>query len=503
MTHRIRLSVFLFFALFIAAPLSASSKELEDRKWIEVRTANFQIRSLMSEEESVELARHLEIFGAVVSVLTGTARADSPVPTVIYLLSDSRAAKDLGMSANAAGYFRSGLRNNTMVVRDTIGMDETAIIMHEYVHFLTNTHSSVNYPLWYREGFAEYLSTVRINSGIVTVGGVPEHRIPNLTRSNWIPIRKIISRQSYDEWGRLDLSMVYTESWSLVHYLKNRPDSEQPFGEQLQHYLALLDSGRDSVEAFEEAFKIGMRELDNKVHRYVLGSNIPGFRFSIDDLGLEVDAEVSELSREQISLALGQNALVMNEPGMAEDWFTIAASDEQYLPQAAAGLGDVFKIQDKFEEAELHFEKAVLLAPDDAYCQLDIAEYWHYRAKQSAEKSEDKDLRAIYLARARRHYVKAWKIDDTLPEVYAMYGSSFMIDDEDYGKAVDMLEQAQQLLPSDIGVRLDLAEAYLGAQRFDDAIVTARSALAWTHGDEQASKRAQDVLDKAAETAEP
>ena len=66
-----------------------------------------------------------------------------------------------------------------------------------------------------------------------------------------------------------------------------------------------------------------------------------------------------------------------------------------------------------------------------------------------------------------------------------------------------MLEQAQQLLPSDIGVRLDLAEAYLGAQQFDDAIVTARSALAWTHGDEEASKRAQDVLDKAAETAEP
>jgi tetratricopeptide (TPR) repeat protein len=479
-------------------PLTASSKDLEDRKWIEVRTANFQIRSLMSADESVALARHLEVFGAVVSVLTGTDRLVSPVPTEIYLLSGSSAAKDFGMSARMAGYFRSGLRNNTMVVRDTVGMDENAIIMHEYVHFLTNIHSSVNYPLWYREGFAEYLSTIRIESNIVTVGRIPSDRMASFTRSTWIPVSRIISKNSYDEWNSAELHKVYAEAWGLVHYLKNRSDSDKPFAEQFRHYLAMLDSGEDSIEAFEEAFEISMGALNSRLRQYVYGDRVPGFSFAVDDLGIEVDPEVRELSREEISLALGQNALEIGEMKMAEKWFTIAASNDQNRPQAEAGLGDVLKFQDKFDDAEPHFENAIALAPDDKYCQLDFAEYWHDRA----EKTEENDLQAVYLKRARKHYVNAWKIDDSMPEVYAMYGRTFIID-ENYVKAIDMLEQAQQLLPSDIGVRLVLAEAYLGAQQLDDAIFTARSVIAQSHGSEEASERAQDVLDKASETTEP
>lgn len=118
------------------------------------------------------------------------------------------------------------------------------------------------------------------------------------------------------------------------------------------------------------------------------------------------------------------------------------------------------------------------------------------------KKTEEKDLQVIYASRARKYYVNAWKIDDSLPEVYAMYGKTFMLGDANYTKAVEMLEQAQQLLPSDIGVRLELAEAYLGAQHFDDAKNLARSVLAWSHGNEEVSKQAQDILDKASESAE-
>lgn len=491
MTTQTRLIILLALGLLIVGPSALFAKDVEDRNWIEVRTPNFEIRSLLREEQTIKLAHHLEVFRVVASIVTNTRLVDSPVPTEIYAIGSGRASKSFAMDTTTAGFFRDGLRKNTIVVRNTVGVKGVAIIMHEYVHFLLRNQGNTNYPMWFHEGFAEYLSSAAFEDGIVTIGNMPKHRIGSFKYGNWINLRQVISRNGGDDWGPKRGSMFYAESWGLVHYLQNREDDDKPFGQRLQHYVQLMDSGIESVEAFEEAFATNMHDLDKNVRRYLGGNRIPGFRFELDAVVTNFEPEVGVLSREQISLALGHYGLMINELEKAERWYTIAANDERYKARAEAGLGDVQKFQENYDAAQPYFQRAIELAPDDPLCQLDMAEYWHDRARATEEEEEQ----AVYLAKARDHYLIAWKLDESMPETYAMYGESFLIDGKDYNKAIEMLEQAQSLLPSSIQIRLFLAEAYQGDERKDESAAAARSVLAWTHGESEAAEKAQEILD--------
>jgi len=490
-TRRIRSIVVLVLGMLIVAVNPASGKELEDRKWIEVRTPNFHIRSALSEKSTVELARYLETFRVAVSLVTNISRVDSPIPTEIYALKRQGDLKLLGIeSSSVAGIFSPGLRRNIIVIRNAYGKEEIHLIMHEYVHFLTRNHGSLNYPKWYDEGFAEYLGASRMRSGNFEIGVVPDGRRGSLAYSRWIPLREILAPTNYDKWNRERKAMFYAEAWALVHFLQNRPDHSASFRQDLGRYIELIESGMGDISAFEEAFAITAYDLNKQVKRYLESSSLLAFQIKLDDLIPDFEPDVISLSREQVSLGLAQAALRLGEYDSAERWFTIATTDETTRPQAEAGLGDLLKFGDEFEAAQPYFERAIALAPDDPYIQLDLAEYWHDRASDS----DDPAARATYITRARTHYVEAWRLDDTMPETYTLYAQTFLMEEQRYDFAVELLEQAESILPSNITVRRMLAEAYMGAGRTEEAIAAARSVLAWSHNESAAANRAREIL---------
>lgn len=491
---------FLFVVLtalstLVVAICPASAKELEDRDWIEIRTSNFRIRSVLSEKDSIELARYLELFHAAASLVTNTSRLGSPIPLDVYALRGSRDFDALGIPAGVGGFFRPGLRSNLIVIGDFGGSSGTIVAMHEYVHFLVDNHGSLNYPRWFHEGFAVYLSAARTYSKKFELGGVPQglreyYSRSSFYRSRSIPIRKILSPDDEDWQSDTFKFNFYAKAWALVHYLQNRPDRDAPFRLEMARYVELVESGMSDIEAFEGAFGIATDDLDRAVQRYI-GGQIPVYRLVIDELLPEFEPEVVSLSREQISLSLGKTALQLGWlDDRAKHWFTQALADESTRAKAEAGIGDVLKFGGDFEAALPHFENAVALAPDDPYCQLDIAEYWHDRAKHS----NDEGNRDEYLARARERYVKAWKLDESIPETYAMYADTFIFEARRYDFAIELLEQAERMLPASLIVRLLLAEAYLGANRTDDAAAHARSVVAWSHEETEGAKRAQEIL---------
>ncbi|HIE55821.1 MAG TPA: tetratricopeptide repeat protein, partial [Chromatiaceae bacterium] len=170
-------------------------------------------------------------------------------------------------------------------------------------------------------------------------------------------------------------------------------------------------------------------------------------------------------------------------------WFTIALANERTRSRAEAGFGDVLKFRGEFKAAQPRFEQALALAPNDPYSQLDIAEYWHYRAMNADEATD----RKAFLESARSHYVEAWKLDDSMPETYAMYGQTFLMQGQ-YVTAIEMLEEAERLLPANLDIRLILAEAYTGAGLKEKAIEAARSVLVWSHGDDGMASRVREIL---------
>ena len=153
----------------------------------------------------------------------------------------------------------------------------------------------------------------------------------------------------------------------------------------------------------------------------------------------------------------------------AEVEFAAAVALDPNAPRALAGLGDALKFQKKWEEAEPYFYRAVEIDPHDALNQLDLAEFIHDRALRAESEAERKEL----LAKARRSYARSRKIDDGLPEAWAMEGRTYLAPGENPREGLPMLKHALAILPSSEAVLMALAEARiaLGQDRRAAALI--------------------------------
>lgn len=133
-------------SLLVLAATVVSGKELEDRKWIEVSTADFRIRSTLSKGKTVKLVRSLDLLRLSVPIITTVSRTESAIPTNIFAVKSASDLKLFGINGGTIGMSVTGLRHNTILMRDSPNIDATAVILHEYVHFLTRNHSGTSYP---------------------------------------------------------------------------------------------------------------------------------------------------------------------------------------------------------------------------------------------------------------------------------------------------------------------------------------------------------------------
>jgi len=481
------IAVAIALSLLVTPDLAA--KELEDKKWLLVTTPNFQIRSMMSKRRTLEVARKLESFRVVAGLLTNAGMTESRVPVEIFAIDGGKAVKTFNLE-NAGGRFYDGVRRHTIVVQEYRGEYTTRTMLHEYVHFLSRNYSTSYFPKWFEEGLAEFLSSARFRGDEIHIGGA-ENWMRQKLMANTVPLSDIIERRGEDNWPTAREHYFYSVSWAIVHYLQNRPDQETPFDEQLRNHVQLLESGVGAIEAFETAFGITIPGLAGELQRYLSNNRVPVQAISVEGLIPEFEYEVSQLSREEISLALGNHAMTIRKYDMAERWFEIAANDESLSARANAGLSGLLRLQNKIDEAKALLDLAISLAPNDPHCHLDMAAYWFDLAGQD----DNVDHRDEYLAYARQHFVRAWELDKSAPEPYAAYGTTFVVEGKNYARAIDMLEQARRILGSNVEIRWMLAEAYLGAGDYENAAEHAGAVLAWSHSEWAGSKRVREILD--------
>ena len=150
----------------------------------------------------------------------------------------------------------------------------------------------------------------------------------------------------------------------------------------------------------------------------------------------------------------------------------------------------MLKFDGDHEATQPYFETAVAMAPDDPYIQLDFGEFWLNRAANTRLQCEQE----TYIKRARRSFVNAWMLDDTMPETYAKYGQSYLMEGLNYEKAVEMFEQAARLHPSSVEIRAMLTEAYASVGRNDDAIQQAQLILSWGHEDNKSARLTRSTI---------
>ena len=463
--------------IVLALVNSPASAKLEKMEWIEVSSPNFVVKSRLSEKRTLEVISNLELVRQVVLRLIGSKPDAAPIPLEILLLKNRTEFREFFKGEFIVGQFVPGIRRNLIVMRSDRGSRDQAIIQHEYMHYLIRNHSQLIYPKWFDEGFAELMGSTYVSRGRVVIGDIPKDRRADLQHGVWIEFKKILTAKDYKDWPVARKMMFYAESWAAVHYLQfARP--KRNIQADLFKYLSLLESD-GPLDAFREAFDLEPIGFELVLKQYLHRRIMQAHTLLKDSFVTEYEPRTRSIPPAEIATMLGQVALQLNQLPDARRYFDYAIELDPERGPAYAGLGDLQKFESNFAAALPLFEKARKLSAADPLVALDEGEYWFDRAKAS-ESDED---RKRFLEKAEKISLLAWKMDDTIPEVYWLNGSILLLLGNQAEKAIGMFNYASSLMPSDLRIRLSLAEALHQDRRSLEALQLALSVVSWSHED--------------------
>jgi tetratricopeptide (TPR) repeat protein len=486
----IRFAAVGMLAALLAPALGAEAKEIWEYPWIEVRSEHFVVESALSEEKTRALVTDLERFRKMASVLTSLRRFEERIPTEIYVL--PRAEADLGLRNGILGYLLPSQRANYAVITEA-GSSSDEVLKHEYVHFLVrNQGSAAVFPRWIDEGFAELLMTLDVSDDGTRLEYAKPHpwRMQSLAMGDWIPFRTLL--EARDSLGRDRDAMFYAQSWFLLHYLMTgRPGVS--FSAQLTQFLRLRESGSEPAPAFEQAFGLEVGSLELVLRKYARRAKYT--RVQLKEPLPPVAAKVRPVPAAEVAARLALLSLERGELKPATTYDEAALALDPNHATALVVAGDLLKVQKRWDEAIPNYERAIALEPQDAHHELDFGEYYLHRAQQE----EDAAKRAEWLVEARRHLFRSYKLDPDDPETLAQNGLTYLVEGTNPEKAVESLEQAHALLPSQTHIQGYLASAYLASQQRERARPIVLRLIAWSHdGENPALKAMLDALDAPA-----
>jgi tetratricopeptide (TPR) repeat protein len=250
--------VFLLFLLATAGPAWA---------WRMAESAHFRVFTQGSADSATKKALLLEDYRDLLILATGRKPPDDAPKLDVYLVRDLRAATPgRSLGSTVAGFYRATPGGIAAVSGGGAGGPDwaQAVLLHEYAHHFMLGDTSVAYPAWYVEGFAEYFMTARFEPERVEFGHVDSGRIYSLLSAGWLPPERLL-RGTSDMRRSSDVAMFYAQSWLLTHWLF-RTEGMTP---KFRAYLARTANGEDPVEAFRKEVDPELSGLNPKLRRYL------------------------------------------------------------------------------------------------------------------------------------------------------------------------------------------------------------------------------------------
>ena len=499
MNHRTGQTLTVIIVLLVIGVGDAGAKSIEDRKWLRMESQNFTVHSTVGKSKTKELLLHLEAMFALYPALA--RRSDELIPTTVTVIRDEEDMESLGINADLVdGMFSPGLRRNRMIIRYQGHREDVEIALHEYVHYLVSNLVRFPFPKWYREGYAEYVSSSQIRNDRLEFGLVNAGRVRTLVENDWMPMRELMS--SPEIWAGKDLQelvQAYAQSWLFVHFLYSRPEGVKTIPTEFQRYGALLVQGKDELEAFEGAFGIEIDDLDHLLQDYFFEKRQYAFSaVSIKSIKREFDPKSSRMSRAEIAVELAEFLLPdFDAPGFgnfgrfdadsARRLIDIGLHDAGTRVRAEACLARLHYAAGDFDEAIKNIEAAADAAPQNVALQIDAHRLFQTRATQGDVGAGE---------RADMYLRRAGEIDADNPE-YGFYRGLQFIRYERYAEAVSVLEVASRRAPASDLLHANLAGANAAAGNRAAATRLARELLAFPHVEGTLAEFARDILETA------
>lgn len=288
--------------------VAANFKKIAKDDWIKLSSKNFEIITDLDETKGRLYIQDLENFRAFTIGVMGVKTLEGLKPLKMLAVSKKRNLNALHLPAGLGGVFGYGTNGYASVTdavayKGKLDVSDNArhIMLHEYVHHMMRfTQSSVNYPYWVDEGYADYLATFSFDGKNISLGNADsiKFRTADMFNRNGSLIfesEKLFKTQkSGVKLNTPLISKLYSQSFFAIHYF----NSSQSHKEILNKYLRLVNAGYSVDDAFQRAFNKSFADLDVEIKEY-LKTSLRSRIFSPKSVGFEfpkIDVAVSTLT---------------------------------------------------------------------------------------------------------------------------------------------------------------------------------------------------------------
>ena len=459
-----------------AAALAASAPSAA--AWHKASSAHFVIYADESPEKLRAFATQLEKFDkAARQVLAmpdppmgdGNRLAVFVVPTVADV--QKLAAHKPWTTSKLAGFYQPSVEGSIAVVpkrsNDTRMGDfaDKETFFHEYAHHLMFYDLSVVTPLWYSEGFAEFMSTADFGKdGSVTLGRPALGRAYGVDDKSTFPLERMLSGET-EKLSDDEVGALYARGWLLTHYLT----FEKTRKGQIGKYLADVSQGKDSLQAAQQAFG-DFKVLDRNLHGYLGRSRIAVVRVAAEALPVgpvQVDAlstGAGEIMPLRTRLKVG---VTKDQRNALAGAIRAVAGKYPSDPLVQVTLAEAELLTQQYAAAEAATDRALAADPR-------LIEALIFKGRAIMERAALDEKGATFTA-ARSWFQKANKLDPEDPEPLMLFHEGQRRDTgRPTANGIAALHYASELAPQDLGLKMQSAFQYLR----DGKLAEARKALA-------------------------
>lgn len=486
-----RFTIPLALGVCLIALLSHNTVLAADN-WVSVRTKNFLLVGNADEKSIKQVGLKLEQFREVFTYLFPTLKFNTPVPTTVVVFKSDSAYGPFKPKPNTAGHFQPGPDVNYIALSTEVRGEQDAysIIFHEYTHLLVE-NTFENAPVWFNEGLAEYYSTFSITDDQnVVVGSPVSGHVHLLREKKMLPLRTLFEvdykSPHYNEQNKL--SILYAQSWALMHYLIIGKDGKAaPLGK----FMELLASNVPMDQAFQQAFAIPIDEMEKELRNYIKQDryNISKGHFA-KKLELDTTTITTPLTEAEAHAYLGDLLAHSNRPE-AHTYLQRALKLDPNLAMAHAAIGMAYFREGRTTQALTSLERAV-----EANSRNYLIHYYYAFALSRPgpdNRPSTTSFRPEVAAKIREHVEKAIELRPDFPEPYNLLAFLTLSTGEKLNEVTESLKRVFAASPGRSDTAFMLAQLLLRKSEFK----TARELLEQvkkSNADEGTRKHAETLL---------
>jgi hypothetical protein len=210
-------SPLLLSSLLVVAPACAGVQR-SSAHWREITTPHFRINTDLDSDGAEREAQKLEQTRAALLAVAWPGAKDPPTRTDFIVASWKVLMQFMPVGADGVAA-RSQQFTNLIAYSPQQGIPD--VVVHELSHDLSSWFIPIQ-PLWFAEGLACYLQTVRYDEGAhrVSMGRMPEDFVKLVKHKLVTPPSQLLATTTRPSLPR-DLASFYVGSWLFTQYLLN------------------------------------------------------------------------------------------------------------------------------------------------------------------------------------------------------------------------------------------------------------------------------------------